>query len=1039
MADPGVRYSDVKRAFEQQREARERTNRKAARKARRQGLPIPEFEENEDEAKFYWWEDWIVRHLGPDGRYDPAPWPLELNRFRQATQPTALVGNSHRAATTRWRELGPSGLTANEKTSGSGIGRVGAVAFHPTNAGVIYVAAPGRTGSSHGGLWKTNDSGQTWRPLWDDASSLALTDVAVSANNPETVFVTSRYYAPTGVENGVASYGLHKSTDGGITWAFRPFGLATTASGQVISLNPTDDQQVLVGCTSGLVYSVDGGSTWQRSVLPAGIQPVYVWDIERKPDDPAVIYASGNGREQVLQSTDGGRTFSQLTLPRTVSVGTYGRAELAVSAAAPDFVYLLTTQNSEQHGGLYRLNAATGQVRVIEPTGGSFSNLLGGRDGTQLSYCLALSVSPVDTNVLHIGMVPLLLSKDGGRTWRDPATEVTNGRGRVHADITGLRYQPGTNRLFVCTDGGLYAAAKTAQPEPFTFFNGIATTQIYFMAQGATRSDQILVGTQDNGTKYRTDTAWRDAGGGDGMHCFFDDDNPDVRYITYQRGALFRFTPQNAAQLTPPGGEGEGTSFFTPVAFHQDTKTLLFGSSTLWRKDERNYASAWEKVHTFTDKISNIWVAPSDEQTIYVREADRFWVTTDGGRTWQKVVEGGQIFTVTVHPQQPNTLWVFRRWVSENLSYLARSVDYGRTWTRINENLPRVAGRAIVHQEGTPGAMYVAMDQGIYYRDSTTAGWVRYGDGLPNVPVYDLKIDYRGSTIRAATHGRGVWEADLITPVEPVTALTVDKNKVCAGTTMQLMYNVPTNGTAANRYRVQLSDHTGSFSNLVTPGSSATNRAEVLIPSELPEGRNYRFRVMTNANRSTADTSDSFVVQRPPTATLSAAGNTLIVQRDDANALQPYTAYVSLSFSGTPPYQYTLSNGVVSELNSSADIVPVTFTETSTFTISSLSNVCGMGSVMGSARFVVTQVLGIPPAANPRVLISPNPATEQTLIETTLTGPLEVIVYDVLGHEVMRRRFRSRLELNLRSLPRGVYVYRISGNQSPIEGRLVVH
>lgn len=1036
MADPGVRYSDVKRAFEHQREAEERTKEKAVRKARRKGLPVPEFEEHEDEAKFYWWEDWMLRHLGPDGRYDPARWPLELNRFRQASQTKLQTGNARRATAVRWRELGPSGLTANEKTGGSGVGRVGAVAFHPTNPDVVYVASPGRTGSSHGGLWKTNDNGQTWRPLWDNAPSLTLTDVAVSWTSPETVYVTSKQYGLAETGNGLASYGLHKSTDGGATWNFRPFGLANSGNGVVISLNPADDQQVLVGSTAGLVYSMDGGSTWQQSVLPAGVQTVYVWDIERKPDDPNVIYASGSGRERVLRSTDGGRTFSQLSLPRAVVIG--GRVELAVSAAVPDFLYLLTTQNSDLHGGLYRLNTATGQVRVIEPAGGQFTNLLGGRDGTQLSYCLALSVSPVDTNALHVGMVPLLASSDGGHTWHDPAEGVTNGRGRVHPDIARLCYQPGTNRLFVCTDGGLYAATKTTQPELFTFIDGITTSQIYFMAQGATRSDQIMIGTQDNGTKYYLNSAWREAGGGDGMHCFFDDDNPDVRYVTYQHGALTRFAPQNTAQLTPPGGQGEGTSFFTPVAYHQDTKTLLFGSSTLWRKDERTYASPWEKVYTFADKISNIWVAPSDEQTIYVQEANRFWVTTDGGRTWQKVIDGGQLFAATVHPQQPNTLWVFRSWPGESLDYLAQSADYGRTWTRINDNLPRVAGRAIVYQEGTPGALYVAMDQGVYYRDSTRAGWVRYGEGLPNAPVYDLKIDYRGSTLRAATHGRGVWEADLVTPVERVAGLRLSQTKVCAGAYSRLTYQVPINGTPTNRYRVQLSDNTGSFGNPVTLGMSATNTADVLIPADLTEGKNYRFRVMTNANRSTADTSDAFVVQRPATATLSAAGDTLIVQTGDTNTLQSYTAYLSLIFAGTPPYRYTLSNGIAGESNASSDVIPVTLTQTSTFRINSLSNVCGTGSATGTARFVVTQVLGTDPTADPRVTISPNPATEQALIETTLTGPLEVILYNPLGHEVTRRRFRNRVELNLRSLPKGLYVYRVTGNQSTVEGRLLV-
>ena len=228
MQDDNARYGDVKRAFERAHEADERAKAKAVRKARRRGLPEPTFEENEDEAKFYRWEQWRLRHLAPDGTLDVATAPAEFSRFNREqarTSPTA-----RRVATPPWRELGPfaTATTATFSNSahylnGYNVGRLGSVAFHPTDANTIYTAAPGRGSSNNGGIWKTTNGGSTWTPLFDRYLNMIVTDIAVSAKNSQTIYATGNTFAPSTVAGGVAGYGIEKSTDGGATWTHSPF------------------------------------------------------------------------------------------------------------------------------------------------------------------------------------------------------------------------------------------------------------------------------------------------------------------------------------------------------------------------------------------------------------------------------------------------------------------------------------------------------------------------------------------------------------------------------------------------------------------------------------------------------------------------------------------------------------------------------------------------------------------------------------------------------------------------------------------------
>lgn len=970
-------YFEVKRLFEQEKAGEAREQARLLRRARRKGLELPVFEENEEEAKFYQWQDWMLRHMDQNGNYDPARLPLELQRFaRSAPEPTPPGGSARQAAGATWKELGPFEYPTREPISwkhGFAVGRVGTVGFHPTNANILYAGSPGRAGGNNGGLWKTTDGGKTWTPLWDQAPSMVVRAVAVSPQNPETVFAATQYYDPnrTAASPNTGSYGLYKTTDGGRSWGFKRFDILFDNNflpppANNIRIDPTNDQHVLVLTSRGVLYSDDGGNTWKKATLPISSQAADLWDIEFKPGAPATVYVSGSGRDQLLKSVDGGKTFTGIALPPAVEIGTAGRIEMAVTAAAPDNLYFITTMGTERHGGVYCYNTATTALRVLVGREKKFTPSQTDNDDKQLYYCLALAVSPADTNELHVGMVALMSTYDGGKTWEYRHSFNTAKLGDVHSDIAGLQFQSQTNRLFVASDGGLYGATGK-KGAPFQFLDGIADTQIYFLATAESRPGVMVIGTQDNGSKVYDNGKWPQLNGGDGMTTIIDPDNADVIYSTAQNGYLLRFTDGgrgtvSASYITPAQVTDKNTSFYTPLDYHKGTKTLYLGSNSLWRKNERNYSSAWENVKTFNDGevIEELRVAPSDEKTIYVRTYQfkdqknlyRLYRTTDAGLTWEKLLGDdfdARLIELLVHPQTPSTLWAFQFSLKDYVYYLVKSVDGGKNWVAVNDNLPRLAGYALAYQDGTDDGIYAALDQGVYYRDNTMKQWVRHGQGLPNAAVYDLKIDYLAGKVVAGTHGRGVWTADLAVAVGQVTAAKTSKTEVCAGSPITVTYKAARGAVARQAYTLQLSDGAGSFQNPTELGSSTTGEATVTLSGSLSAGTNYRVRVLLNANLATADTTDAFTLKTKPQASLS--GSAEVVFGNPTS--------LTLNFAGLGPWTYALTGDSLRTTTTTPVVTSIKPSQSATYSLTSVANSCGTGLVSGTASVTVIPTLAV--------------------------------------------------------------------------------
>ncbi|MFT5513737.1 MAG: photosystem II stability/assembly factor-like uncharacterized protein, partial [Bacteroidia bacterium] len=275
----------------------------------------------------------------------PAPGSLEtiVEKYLQTRAPGwgtggglglgGTIGNGSATCQTTgdWKEIGPNYLPGNRTGQPNGIGRINAVAFHPTDSNIIYAGAPA------GGVWITKDGGVTWSSNTDSLATLGVSSIAIDPQYPDTI------YLGTGDRDASDSYGrgVFKSTDGGQTWLQSTSGMGNVTVGRLL-IDQNNTQILLAGTSSGVYRSTNGGSTWTRSI--SGNYKDLVFDAVNS----AIVYACGTSA-RLYKSTDNGASFTQLTngLPSGKS-----RIAVAVTPADTNFVYAVIT-NSRTFQGLY--------------------------------------------------------------------------------------------------------------------------------------------------------------------------------------------------------------------------------------------------------------------------------------------------------------------------------------------------------------------------------------------------------------------------------------------------------------------------------------------------------------------------------------------------------------------------------------------------------------------------------------------------------------------------------------------------------------
>ena len=641
----------------------------------------------------------------------------------------------------------------------AGLGRVNCVAFSLVDTNTLYV------GTASGGVWKTSDLGGHWTPLGDFNMALGVAGIVVENHGGSDIV-----YLGTGDKDHWDTYsiGVLKSIDGGQTWKKTGLTWKQSYYGMVYRVlkDPDDDNTLYVSTNKGLFKTTDGGDTFNM------IDAHHFRDIEFQPGSNTVMYG-GDSWGGIYYSTDAGDSWTQVVDKSSVKAG---RVALAVSADSSNVVYGLIVASDNGLYGVYRSRDYGHTFQLVQDT----INLLGwncsGDDtGGQGWYDLVLAADPHNADKIYVGGVNNWTSSDGGKHWKLANHWSSTCGGKtdiVHADKHYMAFQPGTDALFECNDGGIYKSKDGHHWIDLT--SGMAISQIYRLSTSATVPDEVINGLQDNGTKLLSSGKWIDIMGGDGMDCQIDYTDVKVQYGESPNGDIERTKDHWQSSKDISSGITGSGAWVTPFLLDpKEHKTLYIGYQDVFKSIDQG--DNWTKLTSWNGKtLRSLAVAPSNPQYIYAATYSILYRTTDGGQTWKDItgslpVNHASITYITVKNDDPNKVWITMGGFNNLGVFETR--NGGSSWDNISTGLPEIPVNCVVQNtlKKDTTELYAGTDLGVYVQKGRSR-WIPFMGQLPNVVVNDLEIQYdnQGSgKLYAATFGRGLWSSPLFTGYIP--------------------------------------------------------------------------------------------------------------------------------------------------------------------------------------------------------------------------------------------------------------------------------
>lgn len=654
-----------------------------------------------------------------------------------------------------WECLGPFNVP-NAKGY-QGLGRLNAIAFHPNDPDIIFAGAPA------GGMWITQDGGQTWNSYCDNLPTLGVSSIAVDHTNPDII------YMGTGDRDAgdAAGIGVLKSTDGGISWNNANTGIDNLTVGRMI-IHPVDPNILYIASTGGIFKTTDAGQSWNQQIGGNFKEIVF------KTDDPQTLFASKGG--DFYRTTDGGASWDQITN----GLLTGSRGVIAVTPANSEVVYFLVTGSSEFEA-LYRSADAGDSFTEMSNSPNIMSWGCNGGTGGQAWYDLDIAADPLDENVIFAGGVNCFKSSDAGASWQISSHWWGDcSVPAVHADLHVLEYNPADGRLYAGNDGGIYWTGNGGTNWTL-ITDGMAISQVYKIGQSATVKDLVINGYQDNGTSTYNGTDWDFTRGGDGFECIFDHGDESFSYASLYYGSVARYYNNNYQMVVCENGAygiDESGAWITPYILDEyDADVMFIGYKNVWRCDNVKAGGSqiswkrisWDLANNNGENMSVLEQSPANTNILYAGRGDNKVFRTDeafsNDPTWYNITsylpESGLARDIEAHPDDENIVYILLN------SSVYKSYDKGMTWEDISGTLPDVAKTSIAYYKNSQEGLYVSSDMGVFYKDASMSDWIWFNEGLPvDASIREIEIYYHPDSldqdvIRAGTYGRGLWSSDM--------------------------------------------------------------------------------------------------------------------------------------------------------------------------------------------------------------------------------------------------------------------------------------
>ncbi len=708
----------------------------------------------------------------------------------------------------RWREVGP--FRGGRSSTVTGV---------PGNQNLYYFGAVG------GGVWKTNDAGQSWSNITDNYFGGTVGAVAVAESDPNVIYAGEGEQT---LRNNVSSgWGVWKSTDAGSTW--KHIGLTDSRHISRIRIHPKNPDVVYVAALGnlwkpnemrGVFKSVDGGATWKKILYvneTAGAS-----DLILDPNNPRIIYAttwnmkrngyrmdSGGPDSKVWKSIDGGETWENLSDNVGMPKGINGIIGITVSPKNSNRVWAII-ENTEAPG-VYRSDDA----------GKTWSRINQDRALLQRAwYYCRIYADTQNEDKVWVMNVSYGVSKDGGKTF-----ELKNA---PHGDHHDLWIDPNNNmRMAIADDGG--GQISNDGGENWTTYHNQPTAQFYRVSTDNSFPYNILGAQQDNSSvriPHRTagssitEKDWLALSIGESAHLAPDPNNPNIIYGSDYKGYMSLQNLENGQERSTnvwpdlPAGSGVEVMKYRfnwnyPLVFStHDPKKLFAGSNHLHATI--NGGQSWEEIspdltrgepetikssggpitqdNTGAEYYANIFVI---SESLFTK--DEIWtgsddglihVTIDGGRNWKNVTppmspKYNMWNSIDVNPFVKGGAYAVATSYKfgDNTPYIYKTNDYGKTWTVITTGIPKEEFVRVVRADPKrQGLLYAGTEKGMWVSFDDGGSWNKFQLNLPPVPIADLVV--KNDNLIAATHGRSFWMIDDLTALHQLNKDMVGKDVV---------------------------------------------------------------------------------------------------------------------------------------------------------------------------------------------------------------------------------------------------------------------
>jgi photosystem II stability/assembly factor-like uncharacterized protein len=682
-------------------------------------------------------------------------------------------------------------------------GRVVDIAVNPSNKSQYFIAA------GHGSLWKTNNNGTSFSPVFDNQGAYSIGSVKIDPSNNNIVWVGTG--ESNNQSNVIYGDGVYRSEDGGKSW--KNMGLNKSEHIGGIAIDPTNSNVVYVaaygslrkdGGERGIYKTTDGGKTWNRSLFVSDHTGCF--EVHIDPRNSNTVYAVAHQRQRKLftgvgggpetaiyRTTDGGATWQKIV--KGLPSDDMGRIGMAISPVNSDVLYALV--QSKEGSGLYK-SVDRGSSWVKQSS----------YNPAYPFYMQKIYCDPKDENRLYSMDLFIQVSTDGGKSFKPL------GEKYKHVDNHALWIDPSdTKHLINGCDGGVYETWD--QGQNWTFKNNIPIAEIYKVTtDNATPFYNVYAGSQDNSSfvgPSRTinrhgisNADWYFTQGGDGFETQVDWKDDNIVYAQSQNGGLIRFDKRNGEKLyiQPTNFVDTGYRFDWDAALlisQHDNKRLYFGANRLLRTDDRG--NTWQVISPdltrgvpqkmqklmnrswSIDELANkgsmaqitaIAESPLDENILYAGSGDGLInYTNDGGKTWKRSVITGLPEYARVHnmvASRHNKMVAYaacQNFIDGDYNpYLIKTSDGGKTWQYINNDLPKLGSTySIAEDHIDKGLLFAGTQFGVFVSINGGQNWIPLKNGIPAEAIMDMEIQKRENDLVVGTFGRGIYILDDYSPL----------------------------------------------------------------------------------------------------------------------------------------------------------------------------------------------------------------------------------------------------------------------------------